>query len=266
MPNHKKWKIFGVQTNIEWYDVKTKFKKILRKVTYSWLFQELICLLISSYMKLVYHTSKKTFINHQILIDYARDKKPLLVSCWHNRLMMAPFVTIKPKKLNPSHNFMALTSKHGDGRFVGRVMEKFGLIAVFGSSKAGRKASRGIDIAGMKQILSGLKKGNHLGITPDGPRGPNQKINGDILNLARLSGAGIIASSYSSSRFKRLKSWDRFFIPLPFSNLCFYFDQEPFFINKEASQTELAKLEPLIEERMNFVQDQSEKIATNAKN
>lgn len=256
----KKWKIFGIQTNIEWYDVKTKFKQLLRKITYSWLFQELICLIAMTYMKFVYHSSKKIFINHEILFEAAKNKKPILISFWHNRLLMIPFVTKKPKKLYPGYNFMTLASKHGDGQFVGKVMEKFGLISILGSSKDGRKSSRGIDIGGMKKIFDGLKRGYSLGITPDGPRGPAQKINGEIVNIARVSGAGILAMSYSASRFKKLKTWDKFTIPLPFSTLCFCFDDQAIYVAKNCGEEEMEKIKNLVEERMNFVQEKSEKL------
>lgn len=257
----KKWKIFGVQTDVEWYDVKTKFKKLLRKLTYSWLAQEVICSLIKVYMNLVFFSSKKIFINHEILIEAAKHRRPLLISFWHNRLMMIPFVTQEPKKLFTTYNFMTLASRHGDGRFVGRVMEKFNLISIYGSSKDGRKSSRGIDFASLRKILDGLKKGYCLGITPDGPRGPNQKINGEIVNIARISGAGILATSYSSSRFKELKTWDNFKIPLPFSTLCFYCDEKPIYVAKNSEPQELSNIKSAVEKRMDLVQEQSLKIA-----
>jgi len=259
---NKKWKIFGIQTDMEWYVVKTKFKQLLRKITYSLLFQELICLLITAYMKLVFYSSKVTFVNHDKIFDAARDKTPLLISFWHNRLMMIPFITQKPKKIYKSYNFMTLASKHGDGRFVGKAMERFGLISIYGSSKDGRKASRGIDFANMKKILTGLKSGLSLGITPDGPRGPNQKINGEIINIARISGAKIIATSYSTSRFKKLKTWDNFNIPLPFSHLCFYFDEMLIDVPKNADANEMEKIKITVENRMNFVQEKSQEIAS----
>lgn len=256
----KKWKIFGHQTNYEWYDVKTWFKQILRKITYSWAFQELICLVFMAYMKLVYVTSKKIFVNPEILLDAAKNKKPLLVVFWHNRLMMMPFVTKKPKKLFPSYNFMTLASRHGDGRFVGLIMEKSELISIYGSSNDGRKSSRGIDLGSFKKIFDGLKKGYSLGITPDGPRGPNQKINGEIVSIAKISGAGILPISYSCSRFKQLNTWDKFKIPLPFSTLCFYFDEKPVYVNRNASPEEMEKIKNIVEERMNFAQEESQKI------
>jgi len=248
----KKWKIFGYQTNIEWYDIKTKFKQLLRKITYSWLFQEIICSIFASYMWFVYLTSKKQFINDDLLIKSAKENKPLLIVFWHNRLMMIPFITKKPKKLFPKYTIMTLASNHGDGKFVGRVMEKFGLKSILGSTKDGRKSSRGISTSTLRQIIKGLRKGDSIGITPDGPRGPNQKINGEILNIAKISGAGILPCSYSTSKMLELKTWDKFKIPLPFSKLCFYFDEKIFFVDENISNS-------VIEERLNIVQEKSRK-------
>lgn len=264
MNKGKKWRIFGFQTNIEWYDIKTKFKQLIRKITYSYLVQGAICFLVLFYIRLVYFSSKKIFINHEKLSEAAKIKTPLIIVFWHNRLMMIPFVTKKPKKLHPTYNFMTLASKHGDGQFVGKVMEKFGLISIYGSSKEGRKSSRGIDFGNMKKILDGLKKGLSLGITPDGPRGPNQKINGEVINIARISGAKILPMSYSCSRFKKLKTWDRFIIPLPFSRICFYFDENEIVVPKSSSMQEMKKIKTLVEGRMNLVQKKSQEAVNSA--
>ncbi|MDX2082478.1 MAG: lysophospholipid acyltransferase family protein [Rickettsiales bacterium] len=258
----KKWKIFGVQTKIEWYDIKTAFKQFLRKITYSFLFQELICLIFIAYMKLVFFSCKKIFINDEILDKIAREQIPTIATFWHNRLMMIPFLAARSKKKFPDYNFMTLASRHGDGRFVGRIMEKFGLISIYGSSQDGRKSSRGIDIGSFKKIFAGLKKGYTIGITPDGPRGPNQKINGEIINIARAANAGILPLSYSCSRFIEIKTWDRFKIPLPFSTLCFYFDEKIIFLKKDLSAAEIEEIKITVETRMNFAQEQSKKIAT----
>ena len=123
----QKWKILGVQTNIEWYDVKTKFKQLLRRITYSRAFQSLICWLLFAYMNLVFYSSRRIFVNSEILTNASKNKTPLLIVSWHNRLMMVPFLTKKTAKFYPDSRIMSLASRHGDGRFVGKVMEKFGL-------------------------------------------------------------------------------------------------------------------------------------------
>lgn len=249
----KKWKIFGYQTKIEWYDIKTKFKQLIRKIAYTKIFQEIICSILKSYMWLVYLTSKKKFVNYEILVKCVEEKKPVIVAFWHNRLMMIPFITRKAKKINPQYNMMTLASNHGDGRFVGRVMEKFGLISILGSTKDGRKSSRGITVSALRKIVKGLKKGDALGITPDGPRGPNQKINGEIINIAKISGAKILACSYSASKMKEINSWDKFKIPLPFSKICFYFDTEFIDVGKNDL---IADIESKLENKINFAQMQ----------
>jgi lysophospholipid acyltransferase (LPLAT)-like uncharacterized protein len=258
----QKWKILGVQTNIEWYDVKTKFKLLLRKVTYSNAFQSLICWIIFAYMNLVFYSSRRIFVNSEILTAASRNKTPLLIVSWHNRLMMVPFFTQKTIKFYPDSRIMSLASRHGDGQFVGKIMEKFGFISILGSTRDGRKASRGIDVGSFKKIFNGLKQGHSLALTPDGPRGPNQKINGEAVNIARIAKVGIVPISYSSSRFKRLKTWDKFTFPLPFSTLCFYCDEAPIYLNRDASEEEVEKVKNQIEERMNLVQEKSQEVAT----
>jgi lysophospholipid acyltransferase (LPLAT)-like uncharacterized protein len=171
--------------------------------------------------------------------------------------MMIPLISLKFKKLYPNYCLMTLASKHGDGRFVGKVTEKFGMISVLGSSKDGRKSSRGIDFSSMRKIVEGLRKGDSLAITPDGPRGPNQKVNGELINIARLTGAKILPISCHSSRCLQLNTWDKLKIPLPFSSLFFCFDSALIAVNKSASKEEVAEIKLFTEQRLNFVQQES---------
>lgn len=251
----RKIKIFDRE--IEWYDVKTKFKKVLRQITYSFFVQELICFLLSSYMWFVYATSKRKFINSEIYLKNAKENRAMICAFWHNRLVMIPFVARFAKRRgNKNYNFMTLASNHGDGRFVGKVMKKFGFENIYGSTKEGRKASRGIDMSSVRQIIRGLKNGKCLGITPDGPRGPNQKINGEIINIAKIGGAVIMPISYSTSNFIEFKSWDKFKLPLPFSKLNFYFGEEVF-VDKDAGKEQEEKLKKELEKAMDLAQEKS---------
>ncbi len=250
----KKINIFGFQTNVEWYDIKTKFKQLLRKVFYNFLMQELLSLLIMLYIELVFISSRKKIINDKLINDAIKIRSPLIIAFWHNRLVMIPTMAKRIKNSHPNYNFMTLASRHGDGRIVGRVMKKFGLISILGSTKDGRKSSRGIDFSAMRQILDGLKRGHSLGITPDGPRGPNQQINGDIINIARITQAKIIAVSYGSSNFITFNSWDRFKLPLPFCKLCFFIDEIPLEIPRSCSEEDITKYEKSLTDKLNFAQ------------
>lgn len=240
------------------FALKTKSKQMLRRVTYGSLFQELISYLVIFYLFFVYATSKKKFINKEVLLEVARKKDHLIIAWWHNRLMMIPFIARKIKESYPNYNFMALASKHGDGRFVARVVEKMGVMPILGSTRDHRKSSRGIDFANMRQIIQGLKKGYSFGITPDGPRGPNQKINGEIINIARLTKTKILAVSYSSSKFFVINSWDKLKIPLPFGKLCFYFDKDFIEVPSELGSKEAEDLKIIVEKRLDYIQEKSQ--------
>lgn len=250
----------NLKFRIELWEVKASFRLLLRKLAYSFFAQKVITFLIYSYLLFVYKTSTKKFIGFEEISKIINDKKPIIFAFWHNRLIMMPLFACRVKKQFNYHNLMTLASKHGDGKFVGMVMEKFGLISILGSTKDGRKASRGIDYSNLRKIIEGLKKGYSLGITPDGPRGPNQQINGELINIARLTKARIIAVSYSSSNFKIIKkSWDKFKIPLPFSRLCFVVDEIYFEVEKNfEDDKDFLKQKKAITERLNFVQKKAD--------
>ncbi len=245
---------------LEWWELKSFSKLLLRKLAYSFFAKKIIIFAIYFYLLIVYKTSSKKFIGFEKIHGEIENKESIIFAFWHNRLIMMPFIAQKVKKKTNDYEFMTLASKHGDGRFVGSLMEKFGLISILGSTKHGRKSSRGIDYGNMRKIIEGLKKGYSLGITPDGPRGPNQQVNGEIINIARLAKAKIVAVSYSSSNFKIIqKSWDKFKIPLPFSKLCFVVDDFYFEAKRNLDEEDVAQQKIIITERLNLVQKKADK-------
>lgn len=240
----KDFKVFG----ISWFDVKTKIKKTVRSMFYSDFFQELISTLIFLYVKLVYHTSRVNYLHQDFLLDRVSGNQAVILSFWHHRLVMMPFVTYAIRKANPNYRSAALSSNHGDGGLLAKILIKFGLINIHGSSRHGRKASRGINLANFKKIFQVLKENSNLVITPDGPRGPSQKINGEIINIAKISGVPILPVSCSVSKYFRLNSWDRLIIPLPFSNICYAFD-DLIWVGKDDDKEQLNQL---LETKMNL--------------
>jgi len=64
-------------------------------------------------------------------------------------------------------------------------------------------------------MLRHLREGGSGAITPDGPRGPRSIAQPGISQLAAQSGLPVIPLSYSTSRGRVLKSWDRFLLAMP---------------------------------------------------
>ena len=122
---------------------------------------------------------------------------------WHGRLLMIPF-------LYPGKWMHVLISTHRDGEIIARVMERFRFRLVRGSSKKGGTAA-------LKEMVRLLREDKDVAITPDGPKGPREVAKPGVAQVARLSGKAVIPMAFGASRAWRLGSWDRFFIPKPFS-------------------------------------------------
>jgi len=66
-------------------------------------------------------------------------------------------------------------------------------------------------------MVSRAADGYDLAITPDGPRGPCYTVQDGVIATAQLTGLAIVPVAYHLNWKIRLKSWDRFQIPLPFA-------------------------------------------------
>jgi lysophospholipid acyltransferase (LPLAT)-like uncharacterized protein len=89
----------------------------------------------------------------------------------------------------------------------------------------------------LRELTTWGRKGYDLAITPDGPRGPVYVIQDGIIALAQLSGMPIIPVSYHLSWKIRVRSWDRFQIPLPFSR-CEMIYEKPIRVPRETTATD----------------------------
>jgi lysophospholipid acyltransferase (LPLAT)-like uncharacterized protein len=127
-----------------------------------------------------------------------------IVLCfWHAQLLALVY-------LYRNTNAHALVSRHRDGEYIVRVTSRLGFGAVRGSSTRG-----GARVLG--EALDKLSEGTDIAVTPDGPRGPRHEFKRGALFLAKESGAPIVLGACVPQKAWRLKSWDRFYIPKPFS-------------------------------------------------
>lgn len=127
---------------------------------------------------------------------------------WHNRMLIVP--GLYSRYTRKFRQAAVLTSASRDGAMLASVMRRFGLEAVRGSS-----SRRGAQA--MIECRRLLKKNYYIGITPDGPRGPVYEMQPGVVQLARLCAVPIVPITVEYEKSWRLKSWDRFFIPKPFS-------------------------------------------------
>jgi len=131
------------------------------------------------------------------------ENTPCIISSWHARLLLTPLLLGKWQ--GP-----LIISDHRDGELIAAVFAKFGLEASRGSSSTGGAKA-------LLKVIRMAKQGYSPGITPDGPRGPAQVVKDGVAQIAIKSGLPIVPVCYATNRHWRLPSWDKFYVPKPFS-------------------------------------------------
>lgn len=98
---------------------------------------------------------------------------------------------------------------------------------------------------GFKEILK-ASKSNPVGIAVDGPLGPIFEIHPGIVSIAKQVNKPI-RIFFASSKKITFSSWDKFWMPIPFTKKYIYFS-EPFSINKnETIEKNLINLKKFVD-------------------
>lgn len=135
--------------------------------------------------------------------------QPAVWILWHNRLFVAPEFF---RRFAPERKASAIISASNDGAWLAGLFEQLGIKPIRGSR-------HGRAMQAFRDMLRANREGYDLGVTPDGSRGPMYEMKAGAATLALRTGAPIILMSYNFSRAWRLKSWDRLYIPMPFSRV-----------------------------------------------
>ena len=138
-------------------------------------------------------------------------ERPVIFAIWHNRLLMLP----PPfDRWFPTRQSIGLISASRDGDLVSTLIERSGYGTIRGSTS--RKG-----VIALRQLVEALAAGSNVLFTPDGPRGPVYEVSPGVIFVAQKSGAPIVPLHMEYSSCWRLKSWDRFCVPRPFSTVRF---------------------------------------------
>ena len=132
-------------------------------------------------------------------------QRPLIGSFWHSCIIPATYIC-------RGLGVRVMTSNSYDGEYMGRIIHKFGFVAVKGSSS--RNAVRAL--LGLRRALG---EGWSVAFTLDGPRGPRHKVKPGPVALARSSGVPLTMFHAAVDKAWVLNSWDRMMIPRPFSRV-----------------------------------------------
>jgi lysophospholipid acyltransferase (LPLAT)-like uncharacterized protein len=168
--------------------------------------------LLGLYLAFALRTTRWSVDGHAYMAPHAAGA-PVVVAFWHERLPLMPMLWLKARQTaegrGARNRVHVLVSRHRDGQFIGAVVSRFALNVVLGSSsRGGAKSTR--------MLLNLLAGGDHIAITPDGPRGPRRVAAAGVAQLAALSGAPVLPCAAQTTRHWVLRTWDRMVVPKPF--------------------------------------------------
>jgi lysophospholipid acyltransferase (LPLAT)-like uncharacterized protein len=121
---------------------------------------------------------------------------------WHENILL-------PLYMRGHCNLAMLLSQHRDADLLSEVARLLGFDLVRGSTFRG----------GGTALRELLRKSQHMNltITPDGPRGPRRVLAQGPIYLSSKLGMPIVAMGFGYDLPWRVKSWDRFAIPKPYT-------------------------------------------------
>ena len=109
-----------------------------------------------------------------------------ILAFWHAQQLMMPLAI-------PGLKAHILISQHRDGELICRIVARFGLDAVRGSSTRGGAEA-------FRRLVRLGRSGGNLVLTPDGPKGPRQVAKVGVVQLARATGLPIIPMAFGCSK------------------------------------------------------------------
>jgi lysophospholipid acyltransferase (LPLAT)-like uncharacterized protein len=167
--------------------------------------------------------------------QFRRQKQPIVFTLWHGRLLACTYH-------HRQQGVVTLVSHHRDGEYITRVVRRWGFTAVRGSSSRG-----GLDA--LRELIQQVRAGRDLAITPDGPRGPFERMKPGPVLIAQRTGAPIVPVVSGASAAWYFGGWDRFLIPHPFATLRIAYG-EPLFVPRRAGQAEIQEAIEEVERRL----------------
>jgi lysophospholipid acyltransferase (LPLAT)-like uncharacterized protein len=200
-----------------------------------------------AYLRLCRMTMRLEYGNREALDRACEHTGPYILAFWHSRFVMMPYVY-------PGDRIAVLSSTHADSRLLADVLRRFGFTVAEGSSSRG-------GAAGLRTMLRLARDGHDLGITPDGPKGPPREAKPGVIAVARMAGIPIVPVSFSARPARRLGSWDRTLLPLPFSRGRYLFG-EPIHVPREANREQQEALRLAVQTELDRLTDELDRQLT----
>mgnify|MGYP001461816814 CR=1 FL=1 len=199
--------------------------RVIKRFSKTHIGQKLIGFLFYSITSLISRSIRWEYLVENEKSNIFNSNKEYIFCCWHNKLFLGPHLLPRNRVIN------ALQSSHSDGMVTSLAFKYLGMNVILGSSKKG-------GMQAFRKMVKCIKSGESVAITPDGPKGPKEKVKEGIIKLAQITETSIIPLVWTTNKFKLINSWDNFVIPYPFSKGVYSFGK-PIYVKKQINEYEL---------------------------
>jgi lysophospholipid acyltransferase (LPLAT)-like uncharacterized protein len=194
-------------------------ERSLRKRATDWVFAHILAPILGTILRLVCASIRWRVEGLGNLDPFWAGGRPIIVACWHGRLVMIPEVW----RVHGKGDLFVLMGLNRNGELITRIVERFRMGAIRGGSRDGGKWAR----EQMEQAVRS-NPATTLALTPDGPHGPALVSKMGMAHVSRSASLPVTWVSAAASRAVRLPTWDRMVVPLPFSRVVVRFSAPVF--------------------------------------
>ena len=205
------------------------------------LLQTLAPVIGKTYFFVLDKTSKKIILGQEHIDKVKKQSLNCIYTGWHEQILTGA-LAFQQKGIT------LLVSQSRDGEYISSISHRLGIHTARGSSSRG-------GVRGFLQLLRALKTTGDVIVVVDGPRGPAKECKAGAVTLAKRSGMPIIPTAVFVSRFKRVGSWDKTIIPIPFTTFFIGYG-EPIFVPEHVEKDGIEQYRCRVTEALNRINEQ----------
>lgn len=220
--------------------------------------QSVIAFLGAMYVRLVRWTGRFEVRRADVPARFWARGDSFICTNWHGQNLVLPAFWHNWREIR------VLTSKHGDGEVIARLVGHFGAGAVRGSgapkgeeARAKHKGKGGA--AALRAMIRTLGEDISIGMTADVPPGPARRAGEGIIVLARLSGRPIVPMAGTTRAAIRLNNWSKITINLPFSKGAVVWG-DPIYVPRDADAEAMEAARQQVEDQLNKLTQEAERL------
>lgn len=213
------------------------------KVALTSLFMPLFIGIISLWLKSLRVKCK----NEEALQSLKNSQSGYVLTFWHANLLVG-------YHHHRGDEMASLVSLSRDGGLLTQALKAWGYDVIRGSRHHKKDEA-------LNALHTLATQGRRLALTPDGSRGPARKLKAGAVIVARDHGLPLIAAGIAHSHCRKLKTWDSFRLPMPFSRVVIVYS-DPLFIESGLDHKETQAAILKAEDQLNFVNDRAETCVT----